>query len=481
MTSKSPALLGLDAAFLYLENERSPMHIGSLILMEGHTAEGPFDFATFRRRLERRVLRVPILRQRLVQDPTGLGSPSWVDDEAFDLDHHLHHTSLAEPGGWAQLRSLMAHEIAQPLDRSRPLWEILFIDGLGDLPETPPGAVALISKMHHAAVDGVSGAEILGALFDLSPEPGPEPERPPWRPTNAPSDLELLLATGKRAIGKPLGLAKAVGRTVKGLAGSGALLALRRIKPPPVPFSAPRTPLNQPVGKLRSWDGVTLPLDRIKALKGRIEGATVNDVVLTICSGALRRYLGEHDALPEDPLVAMAPISVRGDDEKSSLGNRVSAMLVPLATHLPAPLERLQAIHRDAVGSKSYHRAIGADTLTDYSNFVPFSVAALAARLYTGMGAARLHRPAFNVVITNVPGPQVPLYLGGSRMLSHLGTAPLFDGIGLLLAIFSYDGGLGIGVTACRRLMPDVEFFTNALSESLDELEAAVSASEETR
>ncbi|MEM7482113.1 MAG: wax ester/triacylglycerol synthase family O-acyltransferase [Acidobacteriota bacterium] len=475
------SLLGLDAAFLYLENSRSPMHIGALALMEGTTPRGAFTFERFRRRIAQRLPRVPILRQRLAKDPTGLASPSWVDDEDFSLDHHLHHTTLAEPAGWAQLTSLMAHEIARPLAREHPLWEILFVEGLGELPGVPPGAVALITKMHHAAVDGVSGAEVLGALFDLTPKASDDTPIAAWKPDDTPTDLDLLFSAGRRAAGKPLALAKTVGRTLKGLAGSGALWALGRVELPPSPFTAPRTRLNGPISGQRVWDAVSLPLDRLRALRRHLsgiapDGVTINDLVLGICSGALRRYLAEYDDLPTDPLVAMAPISVRGRDENEALGNRVSAMLVPLATHEPDSLERLRSIHRDSVSSKAYHRAIGADTLTDYTQFVPFSVAALAARLYTGMGAARFHRPPFNLVITNVPGPQVPLYLGGSRMLTHFGTAPLFDGLGVLLAVFSYDGSLGIGITACRRTLPDVDRFALYLRQSFEDLEEAAAS-----
>ena len=222
------------------------------------------------------------------------------------------------------------------------------------------------------------------------------------------------------------------------------------------------------------WGGTLLALDRIKGIKAAVPGVTVNDVVLTLCAGALRRYLKGTGDLPSKPLVAMAPISIRKEDERGAMGNQVSAMLVRLATNETDPIRRLHLIHDDAARSKGYHQAIGARTLTDYTHFIPFSVAGLAARLYTRMQVARMHSPPFNVVITNVPGPAFPLYLGGARLVAHLGAGPIFDGMGLFLAIFSYAGQVAITATSCREIMPDVDVFVRDLEDSLEELEAAL-------
>lgn len=466
-------LLGLDAAFLYLETANAPMHIGGLLLLEPGNGAESFDFAVLRDFMASRLHVSRIFRQRLVHDPLHLGSPHWIEDEHFDLDNHLTRTRLAEPGGWAQLAALVAFELSQPLNRERPLWEMLYVDGLEAIPEVPAGTLAMISKIHHAAIDGGSGAEILGALFDLSPEPRPRPEAIPWKPETVPSDLELLARTGRNIAAKPYALAGAVGRTMKGVAGMGAAWALKRIKPPPSPFTAPRTRLNVPVDKDRVWAGQRFALSRIKEIKQAVDGATVNDVVLAICAGALRDYLLAVDDLPARPLIAMAPVSVRAEGERGAMGNRVSAMLVSLATDEADPMKRLIAIHDSALRSKVHQKAIGADTLTDYTEFVPFNVAALATRLYTSMGGAKLHRPVFNVVITNVPGPQEPLYMAGARLLAHYGMGPILDGMGLFMPVLSYAGSLTISAVSCRSILPDIARLTAGLETALSELEAA--------
>ncbi len=465
-------LSGLDAAFLYLETENAPMHIGGVSIVEGSTPAGRFELAMVRDLLASRVHSSRTFTQRLVDVPLKLGKPYWAEDEGFDVDRHLSRTQLPEPGGWKELSALMAWEFSQPMDRAKPLWEILFVEGLETVDGVPPGSVALISKIHHAAIDGVSGAEIMSALYDPSPEPR-RIEAPPRPPTEAPSKTGMLGRTGRGLLRLPKALSGTVGDTLKGVVRSGAAWGFKRIKPPPFPFTAPRSRLNAPVTRNRAWSAAVLSLERIKAIRQAAD-ATVNDVVLAVCAGALRRYLLEKGDLPEKPLVAMVPVSVRAEDERGTMGNQVSAMLVSLATDVDDPLERLARVHESATGSKVHHQAIGARTLSDYSRFIPFGLAGAAARLYTRMHLAERHRPIFNLVITNVPGPQVPLYVAGARLLTHVGAAPIFDGMGLILPIFSYAGTLAIGATTCREIMPDVDRFTAYLKDALDELEAAV-------
>jgi len=467
-------LTGLDASFLYLETDKAPMHVGGLLILDAAGASPPSTFEALREFMASRLHVAPVFRQRLIEDPFKITGPQWIRDSAFDLDHHVERTTLPEPGGWKELFALMAWELSQPLDRRRPLWGVTYVEGLEEVEGMPAGSVGLITKMHHAAIDGMSGAEIMGALFDLTPEPRVIPEKEAWEPEEAPPRSRFLKQAGRsvRAIPKDLGVT--VGNTVKGLAKAGVAWGIKRTPRPPGLFSAPRTRLNAPVSKDKVWTGVRFPLSRIKAVKSAVEGTTVNDVVLTVCSGALRRYLREKNELPDEPLVAMAPISVRGQSEKADLGNRVSAMLVSLATDIEEPKERLQAIHKSARGSKVYHQAVGAETLTDYTRIIPFNVAGLAARAYTGANISKLHKPLFNVVITNVPGPQVPLYMAGAKLLTHIGAAPVYDGIGLTIVVFSYAGTLSIGALSCREMMPDMEHFRELLEEALEDLEAAV-------
>ncbi len=465
-------LTGLDSAFLYLETPNAPMQIGGLSIVGAETPNGRFDLGMLRDLLASRLHTSRTFTQRLVEVPLKLGNPYWVEDGSFDIDRHLQKTQLPEPGGWKELSALMAWEFSQPMDRGKPLWEILFVEGLETVDGVPPGSVALISKIHHAAIDGVSGSEIMSAIYDPSPEPRGIEAPPPKESEQAPSRTGLLKESGRHLLQVPRALSATVGETVKGVVKSGAVWGLKRIKPPPLPFTAPRSRLNVPVSHQRTWGAAILSLDRIKAIRRAVD-ATVNDVVLTVCAGALRRYLAEKGDLPVKPLVAMVPVSVRTEDERGTMGNQVSAMLVSLATDVEDPLERLRQVHEGATGSKIHHQAIGARTLSDYSRFIPFGLAGAAARLYTRAHLAEKHRPIFNLVITNVPGPQVPLYVAGARLLTHVGAAPLFDGMGLILPIFSYAGQLAIGATSCREVMPDVEVFTGYLGEALDELAAA--------
>ncbi len=473
-------LTGLDSAFLYLETPNAPMQIGGLSIIEGQTPDGPFELGMLRDLLASRIHTSRTFTQRLVGVPLKLGNPYWVEDEEFDLDRHLQRTQLPEPGGWKELSALMAWEFSQPMDRDKPLWEILLVEGLETAEGIPPGSLALISKIHHAAIDGVSGSEIMSAIYDPSPQPREIEAAPPTNEEEetALSKAGLLKKSGKHLLQVPKALTATVSETVKGVVKSGAVWGLKRVKPPPLPFTAPRSRLNVPVSHERTWSAALLSLERIKGIRAVVD-ATVNDVVLTVCAGALRRYLLEKDDLPKKPLVAMVPISVRSEDERGTMGNQVSAMLVSLATDVEDPLERLELVHNGATGSKIHHQAVGARTLSDLSQFIPFGLAGAAARLYTRAHLAEKHRPIFNLVITNVPGPQVPLYIAGAKLLAHIGAAPLFDGMGLILPIFSYNGNLAIGATSCREVMPDVDVFTGYLGDALDELEVAVGASGE--
>lgn len=466
-------LTGLDSAFLYLETENSPMHIGGVSILDANTPDGPLTLDALKELMASRLHTSRAFTQKLTDVPLNLGRPYWVEDPNFDLDQHIEKTQLPEPGGMKELRALVAWEMAQPLDRDRPLWKFLLVEGLNTIDNVAPGSVALISRVHHAAIDGISGSEMVAALFDPSPEPRTLPQPPTRTPDPEPSRLTLLAKTGKNLVPGTKGLRNAVGDTLKGVVRSGATWAFERVEPPPFPFTAPRSVLNGKISKDRTWDCAHLELSRIKAIRKKLP-ATVNDVVLTLCAGALRQYLMGRDELPEKPLVAMCPISVRTEEEKGTMGNQVSAMLVSLATDIDDPKERLDRIMAGAYDSKVYNRAVGARTLTDAGNIVPFSVAGAAARLYTRMHLSEKHRPVFNLVVTNVPGPQLPLFVAGASLKAHVGMAPIFDGMGLILPVFSYNGRLSVGVTSCPEIMPDPEVLTAGFPVALDELEAAV-------
>jgi WS/DGAT/MGAT family acyltransferase len=464
-------LSGLDAGFLSLETATAPMAIASLSILDPRTAGDRLDVDGLRQLLRRRIGRAPALRRRLASLPFDLTRPYWVEipPAEVDLEVHIEATELPQPGGWHELSELMAYELSRPLDRNRPLWQLLFVENVRSVPGVPEGAVALIARVHHAAIDGVSGAEILATLVDgaLAPQADPPIESAPES-----GALDLLLRAGKDLAGAPRALSRGVGRSLVGL-GEGALARLRSGQAPPLPFSAPRTSLNRPVTAERSWAPAFFDLGRIKTIKNA-EQATVNDVVLAICAGALRGWLEDQGDLPDKPLVAMVPVSVRSESERGHGGNLVSAMLVSLATDEADPLRRLRAI-RDAAGaSKTALQAVGARTLVGSADLLPFALSGLAVRLYSRLALAERHRPMFNLVVTNVPGPPRRLTIGGAEMLCYVGAAPVFDGLGLILPVLSYAGTVSIGVTADRTILGDAAAFADRLQAALDELEQAI-------
>ena len=468
-------LSGLDAAFLYLETPRTPLHVAGLSIF-APASGGVLDFPTFRSHLAARLSRVRTYRERLVMVPLGLGHPYWIEDPDFVLDRHLHAVQLPAPGGWAELRSQVAHVISCPLDRSRPLWEMTFIDGLDTVAGAPPGSTALVCKVHHAAIDGASGGVMLGALLDETAEPGAEPGPVPWRPPRAPGGLTVLSHTAAGYLRWPR---KAVDLLSTVVAAAVTYPFVPRVNDGealPWLYAAPPTPLNAPVDAQRVWDSVTLSLERVQAMKALTPGATVNDVLLAVTAGALRRYLLRKHALPDRGLIAMVPVSLRRDEACSAMGNQVSAILVDLATEEADPVRRLQRIHACAGQSKVYHHMLDMAGLLGALQFVPFGLASLGARLYTGGRITEKINPIFNCIITNVPGAQRPLYLHGAQMIANLGLTPIYDGVGLAITIFSYAGALTISANTCRTLMPDVALFLRDVEAAVEELASALAA-----
>ena len=465
-------LSGVDASFLYFETPDSPHHIASLAIYDPGTAPGgDVRFDQILANVERRLHLARCFRQKLVRVPLDLDHPYWIEDPSFDLEFHVRHIALPGPGDWRQLCDQAARLHARPLDPRRPLWELYVIDRLDHVEGAPAGAFAVLTKIHHAAIDGVSGAELVGAIHDTEPggEPPPPDER--WKPEPDPPVLELAARTLVNHLRNPMRFAGVVGHYAP-----GALRWLRR-NPERERLASegevPRTRFNATVSPHRVFDARSFPLHEIGEIRKRIPGATVNDVVLAICSGALRRYLDHHGELPASSLKAMAPISVRADEEAGAAGNLISAMTVWLHSEEPDPLERLDKIHLSTRSSKSMNGAIGARALTDIGQFMPGALAGLAARLFTGLRLADSVKPLVNTLITNVPGPQVPLYFTGARMLSFYGLGPVVDSMGLIQPVFSYAGRISIAFTSCREQLPDPAFYAECLEASFAELRDA--------
>jgi diacylglycerol O-acyltransferase / wax synthase len=464
-------LTGLDASFLYFETANAPMHVGFIMIYDQSTAPG--GRVTFRgilTNIEKRLHLARCFRERLAYVPLNLDHPYWIEDPDFDLEFHVRHIALPRPGDWRQLCIQVARLHSRPLDHNHPLWEVYVIEGLDNVPGLPKGSFAIVGKIHHAAIDGVTGAEILAALHDL--EPGAEPTRAKeaWSPDVVPGTAELLGRTMFNNIIYPFRLGRVMGESAPAMARLRQELQAREFK---TPAPVPRTRFNGTVTAHRVLDGRSFDLDAIRAMKSAVKGATVNDVVLAICGGSLREYLLSKRELPRESLLAMAPISVRTMAQRGTGGNQVSAMVVPLHTEIGDPLERLNAVHEGAVQSKALTQAVGARMLTDYGQFVPSALAGLAARMYTRLNLANRVNPFFNTVVTNVPGPQKPLYFCGARMVTTYGMGPIGDGLGLIHPVFSYCGQITIAATSCRKQMPDPAFYAQCLQNSFDEMKAA--------
>ena len=464
-------LSGMDASFLYFETPNQPMHIGGLCIYDPSTAPGGFvRFKDILGTIESRLHLARTFRQRVVRVPLDLDHPYWVNDADFDLEFHVRHIALPKPGDWRQLCIQTARLHARPVDTTKPLWEFYVIEGLDNVDGLPPGSFAIVSKIHHAAIDGVSGAEITGAIHDLEPEAKVPPPVEPWLADRDPSTPELMLRTWANNVRQPFRFARVLADTVPALGRVTQGLREERFS---VSTPVPRTRFNGTVSPHRVVDGRSFKLDDIKAIRKAVPGATVNDAVLTIVGGALRRYLSHHKELPEQSMVAMAPVSVRDKSQKATQGNRVSAMSVLLRSDIEDPIERLQAVNEGTTRSKAATEAVGAKLMTDYSQFIPSSLAGLAARLYTRAGLANRMRPIFNCVVTNVPGPQVPLYSGGARLVTQYGLGPVVDGVALIHPVFSYCGEITVSFTSCREIMPDPAFYAECIEASFEELKAA--------
>ncbi len=472
-------LSGLDSQFLAMETHGVFGHVGSVTILDPSTAKEEFTLDYLTRKVEERLPLVPPFRQRLVQVPFGLDQSYWIDDPDFDIEFHVRELALPKPGSDRQLSEQVARLHARPLDRSRPLWEVYLISGL------PDGKIAIYNKIHHAAVDGVSGGDILSALLDTSPEGRPTPaEVTPFTGEEPPGTLGLLLRSAASALGKPVHAVK-VGKDLIGsspaiagaLAGPLASLLPRRDKDgevvlPGARLRAPKTPFNASITPHRRWAFTDLPLAEVKAVR-QGTGLSVNDVVMALSAGALRRWLQDHDALPDEELVAAVPVSVRTEEQKGQLGNQVSVMIAGLPTNLDSPAERLETVHKAMLVAKEQHGAIPAGLLADVSEFTMPILANQAWRLSARLRLLERVNP-YNVIISNVPGPNVPLYLGGAEMKAYYPVSAIVDGQGLNITVMSYRGTMFFGLVACRELVPDLDVLAEYMRAELDEMLAAI-------
>jgi len=452
----------LDNSFLIMEGPNSPMHVAGTATYEASalcTPEGGIDIDRIRAYVSSRLHLIPRYRQRLAFVPVE-NHPVWIDDDHFNIHYHVRHTALPRPGDERQLKRLAARIMAQHLDRSKPLWEMWVVEGLEG-----GSTFAIISKIHHCMVDGMSSVDLLNVL--LQPDPVDSFEPPPdWLPRPAPSGFELLRDAAYRYATLPFELGRSVPELLSQASDprSDMRARLRAVRDTVSGLGSPSlTPLNQPIGPHRRFDWLALDLARVKDVKNRL-GGTLNDIVLTTVAGALHRFLSRRRVHPEHlDFRVMAPVSVRSQEQRGSLGNRVSAWMVPMPLDERDPRERLARIGKTTATLKESKQAMGAEMLTAVGEWTPSTLLSLGAQLAT-------RRLPFNMVVTNVPGPQVPLYLLGARMLDNYGLVPLMDNLCLGIVLFSYAGKLCWGFTADWDLIPDLHDFVLDVEAAFREL-----------
>jgi diacylglycerol O-acyltransferase len=452
-------LSGFDASFLYMETPTMHMHVGFVAVLDPRSAAGSassggkYDAERVSRLIEQEARRQPRLRKRLIEIPLNLDHPFWIDDPAFDPIHHVRRVTCAAPGGPHELSDLVGRILSTPLDRSRPLWEMWIVESLAD------GCFALIAKAHHAIADGMSGTSLISGMFSLTPD-GPPIQTPvvdgnntPDNDQAIPEDADLIIDALRSRFTRPQenvtelfkktqkAWQNIVDRRASGKRRVGASL-----------LDAPRTPWNAAVSAQRVASFVRVPQAELKTIRSAFS-VSVHDVVLALCAGTLRRYLELRGELPGAPLIAACPVATR---KKATRNNHVSALFTSLATNLEDPVARLVAIRSSMRAAKEEHSTFGGDTFANWAEVMPPMVFSVAAHAYSKYRVAERHRPLYNLAVSNVPGPPVPLYLAGARLVGAYPFGPLLDGVGLNITVMSYAGNIDFGFMAAGNLIPDV-------------------------
>ena len=456
-------LSGLDASFLYLETPSQPLHVCSILEMDTSTMPGGYTFDRLRDALALRIKAMPEFREKLADSPLNLDHPVWVEDKDFDVDRHLHRIGLPAPGGRTELSEICGHIASLQLDRSRPLWEMWVIEGVAGTDAHDGGRLAVMTKVHHAGVDGVTGANLMSQLCTTEPD-APAPD--PVDGVGGASQLEIAAGGLVQFATRPLNLANVLpDDRVDG--GGHRAAGARRADAWPRPFAAPQTAFNASVTGHRNIAFAQLDLEDIKTVKNHF-GVKVNDVVMALVSGVLRQFLLDRDELPDSSLVAMVPVSVHDKSDRPGR-NQVSGMFSRLETHIEDPAERLKAIAAANSVAKQHSSAIGATLLQDWSQFAAPAVFGVAMRVYA---SSRLTEacPVHNLVVSNVPGPQVPLYFLGCEVKAMYPLGPIFHGSGLNITVMSLNGKLDVGLISCPELLPDLWDMADDFAVGMDEL-----------
>jgi WS/DGAT/MGAT family acyltransferase len=461
-------LSGLDAFFLYIETPTMHTHVALTAVLDPSTMPGGYSFDAMRSHIASRLHLVRPFRKKVVQVPFRVHHPVWVDDTDFDIDRHLKRIGAPSPGGLRELSQVVGHIASVQLERNKPLWELWIIEGLEQ------GRVALVAKVHHSAMDGASGAELLPAFFDLEPVPSQPVNAPPFEPSPAPNEWELLGSSAVervRSLGSLPGLA---GRTTR------SINQIRRDRREThtaagTPLTAPATVFNGPISAQRSVGFARLSLPQVKEVKN-VYGATVNDVLLATCALAMRRYLENRKHLPDDPLVTACPVSVRTEDQRGEQNNRLSVMFTKLHTDIADPIQCLLATQRTAAAAKTEHELLGSETLGAWAEVADPMASAVASSFYSARNLASRHRPALSFILSNIPGPPFPVYLAGAEMERAYPMGPVLEGAGLNVTMLSYRDSVDFGFLAASDLVPDVWDLADAVPFAFAELHEAATA-----
>ena len=457
-----------DALFLSSESAHSSSNVSLIQIYDPSTAPGGrVGFKSLLALVESRLHRSPVFRQKLRRVPFGLDEPYWIEDETFDLEYHVRHIALPKPGDWRQFCIQTSRIHARPLDLNRPLWEIYVIEGLDSIDELPKDSFALLTKLHHAAIDVKRGTAIITLLHDTTPQP-PKAEPPePWFPESAPSALELVCRGVGNTVASPSRLARPLWTVLARVGPAARSFAAELMQGPEAP---PVTRFNAIVSPYRVFETRRFLLDEFREIRRLVPGATVNDAVIAVCAGGLRTYLEANDELPERDLSTLLPVYVRDPEAGPGARPEVQWLRVMLGMDIADPVKRLAFIKRQTASSELIARAIGARELTDIGTHAPAATLAITGKM---LGRALLgvgrRAPLANCAITNVPGPSIPMYLNGARMTYFSAIMPINDGLGLVFAVTSYDGKIIVSPTSCREQMPDPEVFAQCLRDCFQE------------
>ncbi|WP_417621514.1 WS/DGAT/MGAT family O-acyltransferase [Parasphingorhabdus sp.] len=458
-----------DAQFLYIQSATNLTHVTAVYIYDPSTAPGgKVRYKDIIEHMRKRIDVSPMFKRKLYRLPLDIDHPYWVEDEHFDLEAHISHGRLPKPGDWRQFCIHVARHHSKPLDMTRPLWDMYVLEGLDNIPGYAKGSYAILTRIHHSTIDGVSAVHFFAAISDMDAKGTPAIPLPEGKPAanDLPTAAEMLNRAVNSTVASPVKLAQALLKFTPALLST----AQKSLKGGEEKSDAgvPQTRFNGPVTPNKIFDAITFDLDDLKQMRLKVNDATINDVVLAICSGALRHYLTKHKELPEESLVAVAPVNARSrSGEESNPGNNISAMTIKIWSNIADPLERLQAIRDMTRETKAAKSGLSARILTDLTQHIPGATMAGVARILID---ERFAPKMSNLMVSNVPGPQIQLYMNGAKLTHQYGLAPLAHGMGLFIAALSYNGTISFNIISDRKMMPDVEFFRECLQKAFNEL-----------